>query len=160
MDARFYLDPETDLPHSYGHGVTEEEVEQVLRSPGGDLVGTRGSRMKLGRTSAGRYIQVIYSPDEEPGGIFVITALRVDRQGQEGLPAATAGEAAMSDQRLPTGWDPARIREVVYHHDAQDEDERAAEIEAAWEAQGMTLMSVPTELVPEIRAILAREQTA
>jgi hypothetical protein len=31
-------------------------------------------RMKLGRTSAGRYLQVIYSPDEEPKSIFVITA--------------------------------------------------------------------------------------
>jgi len=30
--------------------------------------------MKLGRTLAGRHIQVIYAADEEPGGIFVITA--------------------------------------------------------------------------------------
>jgi hypothetical protein len=30
--------------------------------------------MKLGRTSAGRYLQVIYSPDEELGSVFVITA--------------------------------------------------------------------------------------
>jgi hypothetical protein len=30
--------------------------------------------MKLGRTSAGRYLQVIYSPDEEPESVFVITA--------------------------------------------------------------------------------------
>jgi hypothetical protein len=30
--------------------------------------------MKLGQTSAGRYLQVIYSPDEEPGSVFVITA--------------------------------------------------------------------------------------
>jgi len=74
LEVRFYLDPETDLPHIYGHGVTEEEVEQVLRAAGGDIKGTRGSRMKLGRTSAGRYIQVIYSPDEEPGSVFVITA--------------------------------------------------------------------------------------
>lgn len=66
----------------------------------------------------------------------------------------------MSEQKLPPGWDKARIREVIDHYDAQDEDERAAEIEAAWEAEGMTLMSVPTELVPEIRALLAREQTA
>jgi hypothetical protein len=49
---------------------------------------------------------------------------------------------------------------VIEHYDSQDEDERAAEIEAAWEAEGMTLMSVPTELVPEIRALLARKQTA
>jgi hypothetical protein len=30
--------------------------------------------MKLGRTLAGRYHQVIYSSDEEPGSFFVITA--------------------------------------------------------------------------------------
>ena len=30
--------------------------------------------MKLGRTSAGRYLQVIYVPDEIPDGDFVITA--------------------------------------------------------------------------------------
>ena len=71
---RFYLDPDTGLPHIYGHGVTEEEVEQVLRASGGDIQGSRGSRMKLGRTSAGRYLQVIYSPDEEPESVFVITA--------------------------------------------------------------------------------------
>ena len=58
----------------------------------------------------------------------------------------------MSDQKYPPGWDEARIRDVIEHYDSQDEDERAAEIEAAWEAEGMTLMSVPTELVPEIRA--------
>jgi hypothetical protein len=74
LDVRFYLDPETDLPHIYGHGVTEEEVEQVLRASGSDLPGNRGTRMKLGRTSAGRYLQVIYSPDEDPGSVFVITA--------------------------------------------------------------------------------------
>ena len=57
-------------------------------------------------------------------------------------------------------WDQARIREVLDHYESQDEDERAAEIEAAWEAEGMTLMSVPTDLVPEILAILAPKQTA
>ncbi len=74
MDLRFYLDPETGLPHLYGHGVTEEEVEQVLRTSGGDVQGRQGSRMKLGRTLAGRYLQVIYSPHKEPGAVFVITA--------------------------------------------------------------------------------------
>ena len=73
MEVRFYLDPETNLPHIYGHGVTEEVVEQVPRRSGGDLQGRR-SRMKLGRTLAGRYLQVIYAQDEVPGSIFVITA--------------------------------------------------------------------------------------
>ena len=74
MDIRYFLDPETGLPHIYGHGVTEEEVEQVLRGPGEDLPAARASRMKLGQTAAGRYLQVIYVPDEEPGSVFVITA--------------------------------------------------------------------------------------
>ena len=82
MEIRFYLDPETRLPHIYEHGVTEEEVEQVLRTSGGDVRGSRGSRMKLGRTSAGRYLQVIYSPDEEPGSVFVITAYELTGQAK------------------------------------------------------------------------------
>jgi hypothetical protein len=74
MEIRFYVDPDTGLPHIYGHDVTEEEVWQVLRSRGEDLAGTRNSRMKLGQTAAGRYLQVIYVPDENPDSVFVITA--------------------------------------------------------------------------------------
>jgi hypothetical protein len=40
------------------------------------------------------------------------------------------------------------------------DDERADEIEAAWEAEGMTPISVSTDLVPEIRALIARKRTA
>ena len=74
MEVRYYLDPETCQPHIYGHGVTEAEVEQVLRGPGEDLAAARKSRMKLGRTGAGRYLQVVYVPDEDGEGVFVITA--------------------------------------------------------------------------------------
>ena len=66
----------------------------------------------------------------------------------------------MNEQKFPPGWDEARVREVLAHYDSQDEDEQFAEIEAAREADGITLMAVPTELVPEVRAILARKQTA
>jgi hypothetical protein len=34
MNIRFYRDPATGEPHIYNHGVTEEEVEEVLRRPG------------------------------------------------------------------------------------------------------------------------------
>jgi hypothetical protein len=45
MQVRYYLDPETGEPHIYDHGVTEEEVEYVLRHSGEDLPGTvRGKR--------------------------------------------------------------------------------------------------------------------
>jgi hypothetical protein len=73
MDIRFYNDSETDLPHIYDHGVSEDEVADV-RGPGEDLPADRGARMKLGQTSAGRYLQVIYVPDEQPESVFVITA--------------------------------------------------------------------------------------
>jgi len=74
MEIRFFNDPETGEPHIYGHGVTEDEVRQVLRGPGEDLPAARDSRMKLGQTAARRYLQVIYVPDEDPRSVFVITA--------------------------------------------------------------------------------------
>lgn len=74
MDLRFHLDPETGQPHIFDHGVTEEEVRQVLAKPGQDYRGTRDSRMRLGQTKAGRYLQVVYVPDAIAESAFVITA--------------------------------------------------------------------------------------
>jgi Domain of unknown function (DUF4258) len=74
MNVRFYLDPETGEPHIYNHGVSEDEVEDVLRAPGEDRPGREGSRVALGQTRAGRYLRVIYVPDPEPQSVFVITA--------------------------------------------------------------------------------------
>lgn len=44
MEVRYYLDPDTRQPRVYGPGVTEEEVQEVLRGPGEDLpaAGERG----------------------------------------------------------------------------------------------------------------------
>ena len=64
----------------------------------------------------------------------------------------------MSTQNFPPGWDDARVREVLSHYESQTEDEQFAEIEAAFETDGMTLIAVPTDLVPEVRALLARSQ--
>lgn len=74
MNIRFYIDPETHLPHIYGHAVDESEVEDVLRRPGEDRGGHEGSRVAIGQTRAGRYLRVIYVPDPEPDSVFVITA--------------------------------------------------------------------------------------
>ena len=81
MELRFYEDPDTGEPHIYNHGVTEEEVRQVLAHPGEDRPGSDGSRIALGQTGAGRYLRVIYVPD--PGGqtAFVVTAYELrDKQ--------------------------------------------------------------------------------
>ena len=74
MNIRFYIDPETSLPHIYRHGVDEDEVVDVLRRPGEDHPGADGSRVAIGQTRAGRYLRVIYVPDPIPDSIFVITA--------------------------------------------------------------------------------------
>ncbi len=66
----------------------------------------------------------------------------------------------MSEPKYPPGWDEERVRRVIAHYDAQTEDEQFADIEAARETEGVTLMAVPTELVPEVRALLARKQSA
>jgi len=74
MDLRYYRDPETDLPHIYGHGVSEDEVEWILAHPGEDESCSGSSRQALGQTAHGRYLRVIYVPDEEGDGVFVVTA--------------------------------------------------------------------------------------
>jgi hypothetical protein len=66
----------------------------------------------------------------------------------------------MKKQQLPRGWTEKRIRELAAYHDRQSEDEQAAEIEAAGSAGDQTLIVVPTELVPEIEALIARKRGA
>ena len=66
----------------------------------------------------------------------------------------------MSQQQFPPGWDEARVREVLAHFEGQSEDEQFAGIEAAREAERVTLMAVPVDLVPEVRALLARKRSA
>jgi hypothetical protein len=64
----------------------------------------------------------------------------------------------MSTQNFPAGWDEARVRDVLAHYESQSEDEQFAEIEAAHEGENVTMMAVPTELVPEVRGILSRNR--
>jgi hypothetical protein len=74
MRIRFYIDPETGLPHIYIHDVREDEVEDVLQKPGEDRPGKENSRIAIGQTRGGRYLRVTYVPDPEPDSVFVITA--------------------------------------------------------------------------------------
>ena len=48
MKIRFYIDPETKQPHIYNHGVSESEVQFVLKKPGEDRPGREGSRVAIG----------------------------------------------------------------------------------------------------------------
>src|SRR5262249_23097703 len=121
MKLRFYIDPETDQPHIYGLGVTEDEVREVFRGRGEDKQGARNSRLRLGQTSAGRYLKVVYETQEH----LCDYRLRTQRQSETGLAPPTAKEITMSKrkQKLPPGWDDARIQEVIAHYEHQTEDE-------------------------------------
>ena len=66
----------------------------------------------------------------------------------------------MSLQKFPPGWDEARVREVLAHYENQSEDEQFSEIEAALESKDVTIMAVPSALVPEVRALIARTAPA
>jgi len=74
VDLRFYLDPATDEPHIYEHGVGEDEVEEVLANPDDEFSSRGDSRIALGQTDAGRYLQVVYVPDAGRRSAFVVTA--------------------------------------------------------------------------------------
>ena len=74
MNVRFFIDPQTGSPHIFEHRVSEMEDEEILISPAEDRPGREGSRVALGRTSAGRFLRVIYVTDPEPNSVFVITA--------------------------------------------------------------------------------------
>lgn len=50
MNIRFYIDPETGLPHIYNHDVSENEVEDIILNPGEDWKGNRDTRNALGKT--------------------------------------------------------------------------------------------------------------
>ena len=56
--------------------------------------------------------------------------------------------------RFPPGWDEARVQRVIAHYEAQTEDEALAEDEAAFEDTSHTVMVIPNDLVPAVRALL------
>lgn len=66
----------------------------------------------------------------------------------------------MSQQEFPPGWDEARVQRLIARHEQMDDDALIAEDEASQEADGQTLMVLPTELVPAVRELIARKRGA
>jgi hypothetical protein len=102
-------------------------------------------------------LQVIYVPDEDSDSVFVVTAYEL--QGEEGVSTQAAEEVSMKKQKFPRGWNEKRVSKVLTHYEGQSENEQFAEIEAARASDGTTLMAIPTELVPAVRALIARKQS-
>jgi hypothetical protein len=60
--------------------------------------------------------------------------------------------------KFPPGWDEVRVQRVLKHYESQSETEAVAEDEAAFDSPVETVMSIPTELVPQVRELIARHK--
>lgn len=62
----------------------------------------------------------------------------------------------MSEPRFPTGWDAARVERLIDHYESLSEEEQVEEDETAAEDQnGQVVVTVPAELLPAIRQLIA-----
>ena len=61
---------------------------------------------------------------------------------------------------FPVGWNAARVKRVIAHHERQTDAEAAAEDEVAYHSTKATTMKVPVNLVPEVRALLAKRRAS
>ena len=67
----------------------------------------------------------------------------------------------MSESRFPPGWDAERVKRLINYYEGLSEEEQVAEDEAgAVEQKGLALISVPEELLPAIRRLLAGHKSA
>ncbi len=57
--------------------------------------------------------------------------------------------------QYPPGWNLERVRRLIQHYESQTDEEAIAEDEAAFEDRSTTVMDIPVELVPAVRALLA-----
>jgi len=61
-------------------------------------------------------------------------------------------------QRFPLGWDEVRVRKVLDHYEAQTEEQAVIEDEAVFETPTDTTMTVPVDLVPAVRELIAKHR--
>jgi hypothetical protein len=66
----------------------------------------------------------------------------------------------MTQNRFPPGWDDERVRRLIERYESQTEGEAVAEDEAPTDDGSRTLIEVPDELVPAVRAMIAKHKKA
>jgi hypothetical protein len=64
----------------------------------------------------------------------------------------------MKQSKFPKGWDEARARKLLVSYEAQTEAEAVAEDEAGVESSE-TVMSIPYDLVPRVRELIAKRKS-
>ena len=60
----------------------------------------------------------------------------------------------------PPGWNEKRVRDAIAYYDNQTEEEELAEYEAGMQLEGMRVMLVPIELVPEVNRLIKQRRGA
>ena len=61
----------------------------------------------------------------------------------------------MKQNKFPPGWDKKRVQSVIDYYENQTEDEAVAEDEAGLQDESVTLMEIPTELVPVVLELIS-----
>ena len=61
----------------------------------------------------------------------------------------------MRKENLPEGWNEEKVRRVLAYYEQQSEDDALIEDEAGVESSE-TVMSVPRDLVPKVRELIAK----
>jgi uncharacterized DUF497 family protein len=73
-------DPDGNLEHCAQHGVTKEEVEQVLQNATDeDVSRSSGRPVVFGDTVAGRHLMVVYEQVDDDA-VYPVTAYEVPRR--------------------------------------------------------------------------------
>ena len=65
----------------------------------------------------------------------------------------------MKENVYPEGWDEERVRLVIERYEAQSDEEAAAEDDRIYGLAGHMVMSVPVELVPAVRELIAKYES-
>jgi hypothetical protein len=95
----------------------------------------------------------VWGGEEPVFWAFTVRSWRQLKGCNHGGPLA----GTMEETKYPSGWNEDRAHKLIAHYEQLDENEQVAEDEAAKEAEGPTLMLVPTELVPVVRELIAHK---
>ena len=72
--------------------------------------------------------------------------------------ASSPENSVVRQRKYPSSWDEERMRKVLEHYEAQNEEEAVVEDEAAFDDPSQTVMEIPNELVPAVRELIAKHQ--
>jgi uncharacterized DUF497 family protein len=73
-------DPDGNVRHCAEHGITKEEVEEVLQEPSdADVSRSSGRPVVFGDTTTGRHLMVVYETVER-NAVYPVTAYEVPRR--------------------------------------------------------------------------------